>query len=83
MSLHDLRHYIRVYDDALDPPLCTGMIEAFDSLKNHQVRNGRGVRAGLDNSSWTELDLEGFADPGFSPCSGTGSIAGSSGTTRM
>jgi hypothetical protein len=57
MSLHDLRHYIRVYDDALDPPLCTGMIEAFDSLKNRI--------------------------PVFSPCSGTRSIAGSSGTTRM
>jgi hypothetical protein len=65
MNLHDLRHYIRVYDDALDPPLCTDMIKAFDSLKSHQVRNGRGVRAGLDNSSWTELDIEGFADTGF------------------
>ena len=65
MHLHDLRHYIRVYDGALDPPLCAGMIEAFDSLKDRQVHNGRGVRAGLDNSSWTELDIEGFADAGF------------------
>ena len=65
MDLNDLRHYIRVYDDALDPPLCAGMIEAFESLRIHQIRNGRGVRDGLDNSSWTELDVERFADAGF------------------
>jgi prolyl 4-hydroxylase len=65
MDLGDLRHYIRYYDDALDQPLCNGMIEAFESLEEHQVRNGRGVRGGLDNSSWTELDVEKFADAGF------------------
>jgi hypothetical protein len=65
MNLHDLCHYIRVYDDALEPAFCAGMIEAFASLEKHQVRNGRGMRRGLDNSSWTELDIERFADAGF------------------
>jgi hypothetical protein len=65
MDLNDLRHYIRIYDDALDPQLCTGMIEAFESLKDRQIRNGRGVRGGLDKSAWTELDVERFADSGF------------------
>lgn len=65
MNLHDLRHYIRVYDDALEPSLCAQMIAAFASLEKHQVRNGRGMRRGLDNSSWTELDIERFADSGF------------------
>ena len=65
MNLHDLRHYIRVYDDALEPAFCASMIEAFASLEKHQVRNGRGMRRGLDNSSWTELDIERFADAGF------------------
>lgn len=65
MGLHDLRHYIRVYDDALDAPLCASMIEAFGALARHHVRNGRGVRSGLDNSAWTELNVDKFADPGF------------------
>lgn len=65
MNLHDLRHYIRVYDDALDAPLCASMIEAFGNLERHQIRNGRGVRSGLDNSGWTELDIDRFADSGF------------------
>jgi len=65
MDLHDLRHYIRVYDDALEPPLCASMIEAFASLEKHQVRNGRGMRRGLDNSSWTKLEMERFAAAGF------------------
>jgi prolyl 4-hydroxylase len=65
MNLHDLRHYIRVYDDALDASLCAQMIEAFAALESHQVRNGRGVRGGLDNSAWTELNVDRFADAGF------------------
>ena len=64
-ELSDLRHYIRVYDDALDPSLCTSMIDAFASLEMHQVRNGRGTRRGLDDSSWTELNVGQFADDGF------------------
>jgi len=62
---HDLRHFIRVYDDALEPSLCLSMIAAFTSLENQQTRNGRGVRGGLDNSAWTELDVDRFADAGF------------------
>jgi prolyl 4-hydroxylase len=65
MDLHDLRHYIRVYDDVLDASFCASMIAAFVSLEVHQIRNGRGVRGGLDNSAWTELNVDRFADAGF------------------
>jgi prolyl 4-hydroxylase len=65
MDFRELRHFIRVYDDALDPALCSSMIAAFASLEGHQIRNGRGVRSGLDNSAWTELDIDRFADAGF------------------
>lgn len=65
MERGDLRHFIRVYDDVLDPTFCSSMIAAFTSLERHQIRNGRGVRGGLDNSAWTELDVDRFADAGF------------------
>jgi hypothetical protein len=61
----DLRHYIRVYDGALDPGQCAGMIQTFSSLERFHVRNGRGVRAGLDGSAWTELSVDKFAKPEF------------------
>jgi 2OG-Fe(II) oxygenase superfamily len=65
MSLTDLHHYIRVYDDDLEGPLCRQMIESFAGLKRFQTRNGRGVRAGLEESAWTELNVTRVSDPGF------------------
>jgi prolyl 4-hydroxylase len=65
MSVSDLRHYLRCYDDALDPAFCTGLIAAFDNASAVHVHNGAGVRAGLEHSAWTELNVSQLADPAF------------------
>lgn len=65
MSGVDLKYYIRSYDHHLDPVLCRRMIESFDSLGTLQQRNGRGIRAGLEDSAWTELNVGKIADAAF------------------
>lgn len=65
VSSQDLRHYVRVYDGDLPQALCARMIESFETLSRFQQRNGRGVRAGLEQSAWTELDVARFADAAF------------------
>lgn len=65
MSAPDLRHYIRVYDDDLEVPLCTQMVESFTNLARFQARNGRGVRAGLEQSAWSELNVSRLSDQAF------------------
>ena len=57
MSHADLRRYIRIYDQDLDPQLCQQMIGSFAGLERFQLRNGRGVRRGLEDSAWTELNV--------------------------
>jgi len=57
MTFTDLRHFIRIYDSDLDPASCDRAIAAFDSLRRLQRPNGRGIRAGLEDSAWTELNL--------------------------
>src|SRR5687767_8753787 len=59
----DLRHFIRVYDDALPATWCTRLLNGFDSLERHQARNGRELRAGLEDSAWTELNVTRHGDP--------------------
>jgi hypothetical protein len=65
MSHTDLRHYIRTYERALEPALCSRMIDSFNSLARFQRANGRGIRAGLEESAWTELNVTKMADAGF------------------
>jgi prolyl 4-hydroxylase len=65
MDSTDLRHYIRIYDDGLEAPFCRQMIESFAGLARFQRRNGRGVRAGLEDSAWTELNVTRLADAAF------------------
>jgi hypothetical protein len=65
MPLTDLRHFIRVYDDDFDAALCRRMIDSFNGLQRFQRQNGRGVRAGLEESAWTELNVTRMADAGF------------------
>jgi prolyl 4-hydroxylase len=59
----DLRHFIRVYDDALPPAWCTRLLKGFDALGAHTARNGRELRAGLEDSAWTELNVTRHGDP--------------------
>jgi len=61
----DLRYYIRTYDNSLPPELCAKLVESFNTLARFQQRNGRGIRAGLEQSAWTELDVSRLSDAGF------------------
>lgn len=65
MAFGDLQHFIRVYDHHLDASLCRRMIGSFASLERFQRRNGRGVRAGLEQSGWTELNVTQLSDASF------------------
>lgn len=65
MSHADLRRYIRTYDHDLDAKLCQQMIASFAGLERFQLRNGRGVRNGLEDSAWTELNVSRLSDAGF------------------
>ena len=65
MSASDLRHYVRVYDHDLEPAMCARMIESFHGLSRFHQPNGRGHYAGLDESSWTELNVTRLSDQGF------------------
>lgn len=58
----DLRDYVRWYDDALSPAFCEQVISAFGRATAQHVRRERGWRAGLEGSSWTELDITPLAD---------------------
>lgn len=60
-----LSHYVRVYDHSLDETLCSRMIESFAGLDRFQRPNGRGHRAGLDDSAWTELNVTPLSDAHF------------------
>ena len=60
--MQDLRHYIRVYDDALPRDFCARLVAGFEQTASAQKRNGRGVREGLEESAWTELNLGELAD---------------------
>lgn len=65
MNHADLRRYIRTYDADLEPRLCQQMIASFAGLERFQLRNGRGVRNGLEQSAWTELNVSRLSDAGF------------------
>lgn len=56
---------VQVFDDALPATTCARMIASYHRLARHQRRNGRGHRAGLEDSAWTELDVTALADAGF------------------
>lgn len=65
MSHADLRRYIRIYDHDLDARLCQQMIASFAGLQRFHRPNGRGVRDGLENSAWTELNVSRLSDAAF------------------
>jgi prolyl 4-hydroxylase len=58
----NLRHFIRVYDNVLDESWCRRLVNAFHTLEAQQQRNGREIRAGLEESAWTELNLTRHSD---------------------
>jgi hypothetical protein len=65
MKHDDLHHYIRSYDQDLEPELCRKLVGSFDALQRFQQVNGRTLRRGLEDSGWTELNVTRLSDPGF------------------
>jgi hypothetical protein len=63
--LHDLRYYVRVYDGDIEPAFCEKLIASFAGLERFHQRNGRMLRAGLEESAWTELNVTRLSDAGF------------------
>jgi prolyl 4-hydroxylase len=60
-----LTDYIQVLDDMLDARACASMIQSFHALSRFHRDNGAGIRAGLEQSRWTELDIGPLCDDGF------------------
>lgn len=65
MANDDLRHYVRVYDQALEAAFCAKLVDSFNSLQRFQQVNGRTLRMGLEESAWTELNITRLSDAGF------------------
>lgn len=62
MQMRELKDLIRVYDGALSAETCKTLRAAFEDLADFQQRNGAGVRPALNDSSWSELDLNRHGD---------------------
>lgn len=52
-----LSHFVRTYDAALPAARCAELIAHFNRETSAQTANGRGHRAGLEDSAWTEFNL--------------------------
>jgi prolyl 4-hydroxylase len=65
VQVGQLSHYIRAYDQNLEKRLCLRLIESFAGLARFQRPNGRGIRAGLEGSAWTELNVTALSDADF------------------
>ena len=65
MATDDLKHYVRVYDQALEAAFCAKLVDSFNNLQRFQQVNGRTLRVGLEESAWTELNITRLSDAGF------------------
>lgn len=52
-----LSHFVRTYEASLPAAFCAELIAHFKANAGAQTANGRGHRAGLEDSAWTELNL--------------------------
>jgi len=64
-SVYDVRSYVQWFDGALEPAFCAQLVDSFERSRHLQVPNGRSFRAGLEESSWTEINLTPQADQAF------------------
>lgn len=62
MDKANIGRYIRLYQGDLDAEICSQLIASFQSQAHLHQANGRGHRAGLEDSVWTELNLTRTAD---------------------
>ncbi len=65
LEASSLRDHVVWFDDALERGFCAQLVESFEASANRQTRNGRGVREGLEESGWTELNVSRLADDSF------------------
>lgn len=61
----DLHSYVQTFDAALPEAFCEQMIASFKQMTDQHVVRSPGWRAGLDASSWTELNISALADEAF------------------
>ncbi len=55
--MHKLSDYILTADGVLDAATCAELIRLFNAKEKARTANGAGVRPGLEQSRWSELDL--------------------------
>ena len=60
-----LTNYVKCYDNALPDNVCKKMIQLFEDMPNLQITNGANARKGLEESAWTELDINKLSDRSF------------------
>lgn len=65
MKSPSLSDWISIHDGALTNDFCSRLVDAFEAQSASHSRNGAGVRIGLEQSRWIELDIGRFADRGF------------------
>ena len=60
-----LKSYVQTFDEALPKAFCDQLIASFNQTTEQHLVRSPGWRAGLDQSSWTELDISALADDAF------------------
>ncbi|HZP68156.1 MAG TPA: 2OG-Fe(II) oxygenase [Rudaea sp.] len=65
LPIENLKSYVQWFDGAFAPAFCAKMIDSFEQMRVAQNPNGRGYRAGLEHSSWIEMNLTPLADAPF------------------
>lgn len=65
LSLTDVRSYVQVFDESLPIAFCEQMVASFRQMTGRHVVRSKGWRQGLEDSSWTELDITPLADDAF------------------
>lgn len=56
--IEQLRHFIRTYEESLSAGDCEQLVQTYKSMARYAQPNGRDIRAGLEDSAWTELNLD-------------------------
>jgi hypothetical protein len=65
LPVADVRSYVQTFDGALPAAFCEQLIASFQQTADRHIVRSPGWRAGLDASSWTELDVSALADEAF------------------
>lgn len=60
-----VQSYVQTFDEALPKAFCDQLVASFNQTTERHLVRSPGWRAGLDQSSWTELDISALADDAF------------------